>query len=33
MHGAIQKFSFLLILVFAFVSAAPAEVGGKITAS
>ena len=31
MHGARDKFPFLLVLVFAFVSAALAEVGGKIT--
>jgi Carboxypeptidase regulatory-like domain len=31
MHGAREKFLFLLVLVFAFVSAARAEVGGKIT--
>src|SRR5258707_11091490 len=31
MHGAKEKFLFLLILVFAFISAARAEVGGKIT--
>jgi hypothetical protein len=31
MHGARERFLFLLVLVFAFVSAAPAEVGGKIT--
>lgn len=31
MHGAREKFLFLLVLVFAFASAARAEVGGKIT--
>ncbi len=31
MHAAREKFMFLLVLVFAFVSAAHAEVGGKIT--
>ena len=31
MHGAREKFLFLLVLVFAFVSVALAEVGGKIT--
>ena len=31
MHGAREKFLFLVVLVFAFVSAARAEVGGKIT--
>jgi len=31
MHGAREKFVLLLVLVFAFVSVARAEVGGKIT--
>src|ERR1700732_4667587 len=31
MHGAREKFLSLLVLVFAFVSVAHAEVGGKIT--
>jgi Carboxypeptidase regulatory-like domain len=31
MHGAREKFLFLLVLLFAFASAARAEVGGKIT--
>jgi len=31
MHGASEKLLFLLVLMFAFVSAARAEVGGKIT--
>jgi hypothetical protein len=31
MHGAREKLLFLLVLVFAFVSAARAEVGGRIT--
>ena len=31
MHGAREKFLILIVLLFTFVSAAPAEVGGKIT--
>lgn len=31
MHGTREKFLFLLVLVFALVSATRAEVGGKIT--